>query len=423
MVRCPVENETHSCYDLNISLDHNVIYSGSVIDHDALPCDSYFNFTWHTMAPLYPSLRSRKIFCRRKRKLRRSKSRIQYYPNSTASFQLLLCAGDIELNPGPDSDSTRAHQKHRNKRSNGTNSNISSICRDLPSGLKIVHWNLNSIAPHQGNTKLDELKLLLSNPGNENAISWVLRRPVVYKYLPTSNLDPDLEQLNDFVSSKITDDILLTIPPLTCDEFLQSLNQLDPHKATGLNGLSSKILKMSASVIAEPLTLILNQSITYGYFPMRWKTARVAPVHKSGSRTEKSNYRSISILCILSYLEDLGCETVVLMMDPDTGTVRQYGSENGIMFLAENEKIPLTFLAYFDNNEDSSSRNYTRKDVQNMFNKKYSEACGKPGSKVPYQNGGFVVSGLPDNILFKKPNCYGMDQIKIIMEHEANIVF
>ena len=68
---------------------------------------SYFNFPWHTMAPLYPSLRSRKIFCRRKRKLRRSKSRIQYYPNSTASFQLLRCAGDIELNPGPDSDSTR----------------------------------------------------------------------------------------------------------------------------------------------------------------------------------------------------------------------------------------------------------------------------------------------------------------------------
>ena len=37
----------------------------------------------------------------------------------------------------------------------------------MPSGLNIVHWNLHSIAPHQGNTKLDELKLLLSNPGKE----------------------------------------------------------------------------------------------------------------------------------------------------------------------------------------------------------------------------------------------------------------
>ena len=37
----------------------------------------------------------------------------------------------------------------------------------MPSGLKVVPWNLHSIAPHQGNTKLDELKLLLSNPGKE----------------------------------------------------------------------------------------------------------------------------------------------------------------------------------------------------------------------------------------------------------------
>ena len=32
------------------------------------------------------------------------------------------------------------------------------------------------------------------------------------------------------------------------------------------------------------------------------------------------------------------------------------------------------------------------------------EAFGKPGSKVPCQNGGFTVSGLPDNIyLLKSP--------------------
>ncbi len=35
---------------------------------------------------------------------------------------------------------------------------------------------------------------------------------------------------------------------------------------------------------------------------MQWKIARVTPVHKSGSRTDKSNYRPISILCIVSKL-------------------------------------------------------------------------------------------------------------------------
>ena len=56
------------------------------------------------LSPVYPITCSKKNFSRFRRKSRRASCRIQYYPNSTVSFQLLLCAGDIELNPGPDSD-------------------------------------------------------------------------------------------------------------------------------------------------------------------------------------------------------------------------------------------------------------------------------------------------------------------------------
>ncbi len=115
---------------------------------------------------------------------------------------------------------------------------------------------------------------------------------VVHQYLQTNNQIPDLEALNNFVSCKIPDGVLLAIPPLTCEDVFQSLNELDSDKATGLDGLPSKILKISASVIAKPLTVIFNQSITCGHFPKQWKTSRVIPVHKSGSRTEKNNYLS-----------------------------------------------------------------------------------------------------------------------------------
>ena len=117
-----------------------------------------------------------------------------------------------------------------------------------------------------------------------------------------TNQTPDLEIIHNFVSRKIPDDIHITIPPFKCDEVFQSLIELDPHIATGLDGLSSQMLKMSASVMAKPLTVIFNQSIACGYFPTRWKTARVTPIHKSGSRTDKNNYRPISILCIVSKL-------------------------------------------------------------------------------------------------------------------------
>ncbi len=81
---------------------------------------------------------------------------------------------------------------------------------------------------------------------------------VVHQYLPTTNQTPDLEALNIFVSCKIPDGIVLTIPPLKCEDVFQSLNELDPHKATGLDGLSSKILKISASVIAKPFNCHLQ---------------------------------------------------------------------------------------------------------------------------------------------------------------------
>ena len=125
---------------------------------------------------------------------------------------------------------------------------------------------------------------------------------VANQYLPESNQAPDFHKLNDFVKSKIIEDNVVSIPLLTCDEVKKSLSELDSHKATGLDALSSKILKLSASVIAIPLTVIFNQSISYGHFPIQWKTARIAPVHKSGSRTDKNNYRPISIPGVVSKL-------------------------------------------------------------------------------------------------------------------------
>lgn len=43
----------------------------------------------------------------------------------------------------------------------------SKLGSDLSGGLKITHWNMNSVAPLQKSSKLDELRLLLKNPGRE----------------------------------------------------------------------------------------------------------------------------------------------------------------------------------------------------------------------------------------------------------------
>ncbi len=65
-------------------------------------------------------------------------------------------------------------------------------------------------------------------------------------------------------------------------EILRFLSNLTISKASGLDQISAKVLKIAAPSIAPSLTLIFNQSIRTGIFPSDWKVARVTPIYKSG---------------------------------------------------------------------------------------------------------------------------------------------
>jgi hypothetical protein len=81
---------------------------------------------------------------------------------------------------------------------------------------------------------------------------------------------------------------------------LQELSKLRTNKATGLDGISAKLLRDSAYVIAPYLTKIFNLYLRCGSFPDIWKKGRVTPIFKSGVPTSSNNYRPITILPTLS---------------------------------------------------------------------------------------------------------------------------
>ncbi|CAB3996609.1 Hypothetical predicted protein [Paramuricea clavata] len=83
---------------------------------------------------------------------------------------------------------------------------------------------------------------------------------------------------------------------------LQELSKLRTTKATGLDGISAKLLRDSAYIIAPYLTKIFNLSLRCGSFPDIWKKGRVTPIFKSGDPTSSNNYRPITILQTLSKL-------------------------------------------------------------------------------------------------------------------------
>ena len=80
----------------------------------------------------------------------------------------------------------------------------------------------------------------------------------------------------------------------------QELNKLKTNEAAGLDKISTRLLKDTASVIAPVLTNLINKSFTSGCFPKRWKSAKVFALFKDGERTSKENYRPISVLPAVS---------------------------------------------------------------------------------------------------------------------------
>jgi len=78
---------------------------------------------------------------------------------------------------------------------------------------------------------------------------------------------------------------------------------LDTSKATGIDNNPPRLVKLSADIIAKPITDIINGSISNSIFPDEMKVAKIAPIYKKpkeGSRLSKQFFRPVSVLVTFS---------------------------------------------------------------------------------------------------------------------------
>ena len=78
------------------------------------------------------------------------------------------------------------------------------------------------------------------------------------------------------------------------------VNELNKNKAPGFDGIPPKILKKSIDILKFPLTQHFNSTIENMHFPDDLKFANITPLFKKDDTTDKTNYRSISILPSIS---------------------------------------------------------------------------------------------------------------------------
>ena len=78
------------------------------------------------------------------------------------------------------------------------------------------------------------------------------------------------------------------------------IRSINPIKSSGWDSISPRMLKICGSSIVKPLRFIFETCLKTGIFPGKWKMSNVCPSHKKKSKNDKSNYRPISLLPILS---------------------------------------------------------------------------------------------------------------------------
>ncbi|CAG2195408.1 unnamed protein product [Mytilus edulis] len=83
------------------------------------------------------------------------------------------------------------------------------------------------------------------------------------------------------------------------DMIMKHLKKLKIDKSPGPDKLHPRLLRETMESIAEPLSLIFNQSLNEKTVPKEWKNALVSAIFKKGNKSQAKNYRPVSLTSVV----------------------------------------------------------------------------------------------------------------------------
>ena len=86
---------------------------------------------------------------------------------------------------------------------------------------------------------------------------------------------------------------------ITKQEIKSAIAGLKNGKACGLDTISAEMVKTSLPILLDVYVKLFNTIFSNGLYPKCWRDSYIVPLFKSGSRSDPSNYRGISINSIL----------------------------------------------------------------------------------------------------------------------------
>ena len=108
-------------------------------------------------------------------------------------------------------------------------------------------------------------------------------------------LSANLPTYNNDILVKVNEKSMF-LTPVTEEEVAEITKSLKNKKSTGIDEISDYVIKRCHLYIVQPLTHIINLSLSTGSFPDGLKNAKIKPIFKKGVESEIGNYRPVSLL-------------------------------------------------------------------------------------------------------------------------------
>eukprot|EP00112_Aurelia_sp_Birch-Aquarium-sp1_P024247 Seg7579.1 transcript_id=Seg7579.1/GoldUCD/mRNA.D3Y31 product="LINE-1 reverse transcriptase" protein_id=Seg7579.1/GoldUCD/D3Y31 len=125
------------------------------------------------------------------------------------------------------------------------------------------------------------------------------------------------------------------------------MSKLNPKKASGPDGITTKELKIASEKISYSISNICRIGYMQGEYPSSWKEGKVKSAFKSGEASDRGNYRPLTMLSVPSKVsEAVICDQLDKQVEKNRHK-KQWAYKKGtstvsvLLYLSENGKIML----------------------------------------------------------------------------------
>ena len=147
------------------------------------------------------------------------------------------------------------------------------------------------------------------------------------------------------------------------------LKNVKPSKAAGPDCIHGLVLKNCAYGLAYPISKLFQVSYNSGIIPQEWKMANVVPIHKKDKKIDVTNYRPISLTCIIMKIferivrDEIMLKCYHLINDKQHGFLPKKSCETQMLYFHESVTLSMnndnqTDVVYFDFSKAFDSVNH-----------------------------------------------------------------